>query len=230
MDTFFLLVFIFWLGALLKKHPPSGPLMYLIPIVLCAYVLYRLWRQGYFLGHAGWRMRVIPRLQAYHFPPILEAKLRQHIPQLSRQDYTLACQALRIYLLLRYDQQEQDSSIVLPSQAVRLLWREFVLRTADYREFCQTVMFSPLHYDLEEEFTPVLSAARQRQFQHCWRAAAQIRDFGPPMADGMPLLFALDQKIGMDSGWRHKMENGSLRSQFQGQVYDSVFSADALPA
>src|SRR4249919_2455597 len=129
----------------------------------------------------------------------LFAALRKQRPQFDANDCQLANRALRQYFLAYlYGGRKYVS---MPSQVADELWHEFILHTRAYQQFCQQAFGDMLHH------TPAtaLSANRQHNagLRRCWWHACMEEQINPRLPTRLPLLFALDAKLGIPDGFRY---------------------------
>lgn len=154
-------------------------------------------------------------IRTYTFPPGLFDKLDQRRPGLSLKDRQLVGRALRHFFLAHLHSGRRFVS--MPSQAVDDLWHEFILYTRQYQAFCQQAFGRFMHH------TPavVLGADRRdnaglrRTWWHCCRE----ENINPRKATRLPLLFAIDAKLGIADGFRYAPDCSALRQGSDGAVH-----------
>jgi len=161
-----------------------------------------------------WRRQLAWKREAYIrdalLPRGLFEQLRQHRPELSLKDCQLVANGLRQFFLAHLKSGRRYVS--MPSQAADELWHEFILHTRQYDEFCRQAFGRFLHH------TPaVVLAGRHRQanagLRRCWWYACLEENLNPRQATRLPLLFALDAKLGIAGGFRYVLDCSGLRRE-----------------
>lgn len=156
-------------------------------------------------GISWWRWRQLQRIEyirSYMFPPGLLAKLGKNRPALGTKEQQLVARALRQFFLayLRSGCQR----VAMPSQVVDELWHEFILYTRNYETFCQRAFGTFLHH------TPavVLSNVRENNagLRRVWWYACLEENINPRAATRLPLLFAIDKKLGIRDGFHYDLD------------------------
>lgn len=161
-----------------------------------------------------WRRQLAWKREAYIrqavLPRGLYEKLRQRRPELSLKDCQLVGNALRQFFLAHLKSGRRYVS--MPSQVVDDLWHEFILYTRHYDAFCRQAFGRFLHH------TPaVVLAGRDRQsnagLRRCWWYACLEEHLNPRQATRLPLLFALDTKLGIAGGFRYVLDCSGVRRE-----------------
>lgn len=146
-------------------------------------------------------------IRHYAFPMGLFEKLRRQRPKLALKDCQLVAHALRHFFLAHLNSGRQFVS--MPSQVADELWHEFILHTREYRRFCNQAFGRFMHH------TPavVLGSVRQSNagLRRCWWYVCLEENINPAKATRLPLLFALDAKLGIDDGFRYAVDCKGLR-------------------
>jgi hypothetical protein len=154
-------------------------------------------------------------IRDYPFPKGLYERLRKRRPELGLKECTLVARGLRQFFLAYLKSGRQFVS--MPSQAVDDLWHEFILYTKAYDAFCQQAFGRFLHH------TPavVLSADKQNNagLRRVWWHACKEENINPANALRLPLLFALDAKLGINDGFLYSPDCKSLRDNGAGGTY-----------
>ncbi|WP_273429253.1 hypothetical protein [Chitinibacter tainanensis] len=149
----------------------------LIAIVLA---IYRYWqsvgrrRQQYFLYD-------------YRFPEAVARSLSARYPQLSGEDWAQVAQGLRQYF--RMQQRSAGQALLLPSRVVADYWQVLAEHPQAYHEYCQHTLGAyrpPQTAELAQPASAYLAT---------WQAACA--DEGLRAAQQQPLLFTLDQRLGL---------------------------------
>jgi hypothetical protein len=158
-----------------------------------------------------WQRYVALRRTAYirtfDLPPGLFERLRKRRPSLSLKDCQLVARGLRQFFLAYLAGGRRYVS--MPSQVVDDLWHEFILYTRHYEQFCGRAFGRFLHH------TPAVAVGTPGQgdegLRRCWKYACLEENINPRRASRLPLLFALDGKLGIDDGFRYVADCGPLR-------------------
>lgn len=166
-----------------------------------------------------WRRQRALRREAYirHFelPRGLFERLRRQRPGLSTRDCQLVAQALRQFFLAHL--KSGRGFVSMPSQVADDLWHEFILYTRHYEVFCRKAFGRFMHH------TPavVLGARRQSNagLRRCFWWACKEENINPRRPARLPLLFALDQKLGIADGFFYVPDCSALRAEGRGDVY-----------
>ena len=156
------------------------------------------------------RWRQLARAQfirGYTFPHGLFDKLRTKRPQLDTKEMQLVARALRQYFLAyllggrRY--------VSMPSQVTDDLWHEF--DTRHYDAFCRRAFGGFMHH------TPAVVLSRDRQnnsgLRRVWWYSCKEENINPRAATRLPLLFALDAKLGIADGFVYAPDCKKIRSR-----------------
>ncbi|MEW5786257.1 MAG: hypothetical protein AB1899_00245 [Pseudomonadota bacterium] len=166
-----------------------------------------------FLFWSRWR---VARREAYireqPLPPGLLDKLAARRPQLSEKDRQLVERALRQFFLAYL--KAGRSFVSMPSQLADDLWHEFILYTRHYQAFCKEAFGGYLHH------TPavVLGADRRNNvgLRRVWWHACREENIDPRHPSRLPLLFAIDGKMGIADGFRYTADCKSPGDPSQG--------------
>jgi hypothetical protein len=148
---------------------------------------------------AAWqhaRQRALARehhIRAYVFPSAVLQQVSKTYPQLQSKDIQLAARALRQFFLIHA--RSGGRLIAMPSKVTDALWHAFILDTRAYRAFCQAAFGSYFHHVPEGAMrdTDKDPSATWRT----WRFACLEENINPLKATRLPLLFALDAKLGI---------------------------------
>lgn len=165
------------------------------------------WLGGALLaGYWLWRLRRNGARDAYiydyGFPARLRLKLLERYPQLSPEQTAKTVRGLREYFLIcRLGGRQQ---VAMPSQAVDLVWHEFILHTRLYQHFCQRGLGRFLHHTPSEAMQQPTDA--QASIRRAWRLACAREGIDPKRPDRLPLLFALDAELGIADGFRYQLQ------------------------
>lgn len=132
-------------------------------------------------------------------PQFLKRRLRATYPHLAGRDLDLAERGLRQFFLACARSRRQF--VAMPSQVVDAMWHEFILHTRAYRDWCQLALGWFLHH------TPALVLGAQAQhndgLRRAWYWACRDESIDPHAPSRLPLLFALDAKLGIANGFHY---------------------------
>jgi hypothetical protein len=176
----------------------SLPLILVVAVL--ALVLLVLWTRWRRLARAEF-------IRTYPFPPGLMERLGKRRPGLSDKDRHLVERGLRQFFLAYLTGGRQF--VAMPSQVVDDLWHEFILYTRHYEAFCKQAFGAMLHH------TPavVLSADKRDNtgLRRVWWQACKEENIDPRKPSRLPLLFALDAKLGIADGFHYSPDCSALR-------------------
>ena len=169
-------------------------------LAVSALLLYGLWK----------RQRALQRLQyirTFELPKGLFERLRKHRPALTLKECQLVAHALRQFFLAYATSGRKFVS--MPSQVVDDLWHEFILYTKNYDAFCRQAFGGFLHH------TPAVVLGGDRQanegLRRCWWFTCREENINPRSPTRLPLLFAIDTKLGIEDGFRYVPDCESIR-------------------
>ena len=146
---------------------------------------------------ARWQREVAVREAP--LPQFLKRKLREIYPQLSGKDCDLVERGLRQFFLACLRSKKQF--VAMPSQAVDAMWHEFILHTRAYRDWCELTLGWFLHHTPAEVLGP--RAAGNDGLRRAWYWACRDESIQPRNPTRLPLLFALDAKLGIANGFQY---------------------------
>jgi hypothetical protein len=155
------------------------------------------------------RLRARERfIQAYAFPQRLNRTLLERYPHLDEQQAARAVLGLRQYFQLC--RQAKRRLVSMPSQAVDVLWHEFILHTRQYQQFCRQGIGHFLHHVPSEAMRSPTVA--QQGIRRAWRLACARERITPKAPERLPLLFALDAELAIADGFRYSLNCRDGRS------------------
>ena len=154
-------------------------------------------------------------IRHYSFPKGLIEKLQARRPGLAARDGQLVARALRQFFLAHLAAKRQFVS--MPSQVTDDLWHEFILYTRNYEQFCQRAFGRFMHH------TPavVLGQAQQSNLglRRTWWFCCREEHINPTTPTRLPLLFAIDTKLGIGDGFRYVPDCKALREGGDGSAH-----------
>lgn len=176
--------------------------------LLLATIVFMLWRRNRWLA----RERFI---RDYVFPKGLLDRLGKRRPELALKDRALVARGLRQFFLAHHLSGRRFVS--MPSQVVDDLWHEFILHTKGYEAFCQRAFGRFLHH------TPAVVLGDEQQnnegLRCCWYWCCREENIDPQHPSRLPLLFALDTKLGIADGFIYTPDCKALTSAQSGTAH-----------
>jgi hypothetical protein len=151
-------------------------------------------------------------IRSYSFPRGLFDKLHAKRPELDIKQMQLVSRALRQFFLAHLLSGRKFVS--MPSQVTDDLWHEFILYTRNYNEFCRRAFGRFMHH------TPAVVLGRERQgnagLRRAWWYSCKEENINPAKPTRLPLLFAIDAKLGIRDGFVYAPDCRKLREQDSG--------------
>lgn len=175
-----------------------------------------------------WRRQLALRREAHirtaELPRGLFDALRKRHPALSLKDCQLVAHALRQFFLAHLKSGRRDVS--MPSQLTDDLWHEFILHTRNYQHFCRKAFGRFLHH------TPAVALAGQSQaaragLRRCFWLACKEEHINPRAPTRLPLLFAIDAKLGVAGGFHYVADCSGLSEEQRRQADGTVVHCGA---
>jgi hypothetical protein len=148
-------------------------------------------------------------IDAYSWPPGLVAKLRRHYPNLSPEQIDRIGLGLKQFF--RAYHRGAYRNVAMPSQAVDVLWHEFILYTKAYDDFCRRAFGRFLHHTPAAVLKPGQNKTNEGLRRVWWHASKEER-IDPRSPAGLPLLFALDAELKIPNGYRYVPDCGTVRT------------------
>ena len=132
-------------------------------------------------------------------PGFLVTKLRNTHPHLSAREADLVLHGLRQFFLAHL--RSGFRFVAMPSRVVDDAWHEFILHTRGYENWCHTAFGKLLHHTPAE----VLGRDPKRNdgLRRTWYWACKEESIDPRTPARLPLLFALDRKLGIAGGYSY---------------------------
>lgn len=154
-------------------------------------------------------------IRGYGFPNGLIERLQKRRPGLAAKDGQLVARALRQFFLAHL--KSGRGFVSMPSQITDDLWHEFILYTRNYQDFCARAFGRFMHH------TPavVLGADRQGNagLRRTWWFCCKDENINPATPTRVPLLFAIDSKLGIADGFVYVPNCEALRKNGSGSAY-----------
>ncbi len=154
-------------------------------------------------------------IRHYAFPKGLIEKLQQRRAGLPAKDGQLVARALRQFFLAHLTSGRQFVS--MPSQVTDDLWHEFILYTRNYEDFCRRAFGRFMHH------TPAVVLGKGQHgnagLRRTWWFCCKEEHINPSKPTRLPLLFAIDGKLGISDGFRYVPDCSALRAGGDGSAY-----------
>jgi hypothetical protein len=154
-------------------------------------------------------------IRSYSFPRGIFDKLQAKRPTLDAKQMQLVARALRQFFLAHLLSGRQYVS--MPSQVADDLWHEFILHTRSYEAFCRRAFGRFMHH------TPAVALGRGDQnntgLRRTWWWTCKDENINPRAPTRLPLLFALDAKLGVSDGFVYAPDCSKLRDHQSGTVH-----------
>jgi hypothetical protein len=154
------------------------------------------------LGYRGWRRYRRKRfIDEFDFPLYLRRKLREVRPGLTREHEDLVLDGLRQYF--QACRIAGRRFVSMPSQAVDDAWHAYILSTRAYRDFCDQAFGRFLHHTPAEAMkSPTIASEGIRR---AWWLTCRMEKIDPKAPAALPLLFAVDERLGIADGFRYNL-------------------------
>jgi hypothetical protein len=142
----------------------------------------------------GSRQRMAIRESA--LPVLPKRKLRQEFPQLAAKDADLVERGFRQFFMAC--SRSNGQYVAMPSKVVDAYWHAFILDTRSYAEWCDRTLGRFLHHVPAERLGS--DAKANDGLRRAWFFACKDEAIDPRKPSRLPLLFALDHKLGIAGG------------------------------
>jgi hypothetical protein len=141
-------------------------------------------------------------IRAYMFPRGVFEKIHRARPALELKEQQLVARALRQFFLAYL--KSGCKRVAMPSQAADDLWHEFILFTRDYQSFCDQAFGQFLHHTPAVKLGGVKSD--NEGLRRVWWFSCLEENINPRKATRLPLLFAIDKKVGIADGFVYDLD------------------------
>ncbi len=152
------------------------------------------------------------RIRSFSFPAGVLQQFQVGVPGLGPKEVQLTARALRQFFLVHL--RARGQRIVMPSKAADALWHAFILDTRAYASFC-TVAFGALLHHIPERAMAAKPDGDDAAWR-TWRLACEEENINPARATRLPLLYALDVKLGWPGAVVHDPQSFRRRSDDDG--------------
>lgn len=154
-------------------------------------------------------------IREFDLPPGLYKKLQDKRPEIDPKHHPLVARALRQFFLCHLRSGRRFVS--MPSQVVDDLWHEFILYTRDYQQFCKKAFGGYMHH------APAVALGHRQTddigLRRSWRFACLEENINPKRPRRLPLLFAIDKKLGIANGFNYSPNCDKQRSAGNSNVH-----------
>jgi hypothetical protein len=161
---------------------------------------------GVLLCVGGWvhfvrrRQRRESFLRGYEIPAAVFTKFSRQHPALSEQQRQLVARGLQQFFLAYL--KSGFAYVAMPSKVADDLWHEFILFTREYHDFCEQAFGRHLHHS---PAGGVDAKKSEEGMNRAWWFACREEEMRPRHASRLPLLFALDQMLGIRDGFTYDL-------------------------
>lgn len=142
-------------------------------------------------------------------PAGLLDKLAKRRPQFDLKQRALVAHALRQFFIVYL--RANGRYVSMPSQAVDDLWHEFILYTKAYRDYCRQA------FGRFFDHTPAVALAADKRsnagLRRTWWHACKEEHIDPRRPSRLPLLFAIDAKLGIADGFVYSPDCREARAR-----------------
>ena len=153
--------------------------------------------------------RRVAAVDAYEFPSSVRQRLRLKHAELRTEHLTLIEVATRQWF--RLHARRPTARLSMPSKLVDDMWHEMVLHTRDYAAFCDSAFGRFLHHEPESNMSPKQALAnRSERLLATLLLARADEDCAP---DALPLLFRVDQEVGLEGTRRYISDCGDEQDE-----------------
>lgn len=175
----------------------------LLPTVVAALVLFVV-----FLGvQKTWQRSLAARrtmlIDEYDFPPAIVERLHRKYIFLPPEKLETILRGLREYFHVCHAAGRRRM-VSMPSQAVDAAWHEFILFTREYEQFCAQALGRFLHHTPAEAMQSPTRA--QDGIKLAWKLACKREGIDPKVPASLPLLFAIDEVLGIPDGFYYSLD------------------------
>lgn len=157
-----------------------------------------------FLQKLNRRSAVVRRsryIDGYVFPQTVKQRLLEKYPHLTSAQADMVLNGLRDYFHICNIAGKKLVS--MPSQAVDVVWHEFILFTLQYQNFCKKALGRFLHHVPAEAMKRPTAA--QQGIKLAWKIACQCENISPKSPDRLPRIFAIDALLAIPDGFSYAL-------------------------
>ncbi len=162
-------------------------------------------------------------VRQFALPRGLYERLRKRRPELELKDCALVARGLRQFFLAYLN--SGCRFVAMPSQAVDDLWHEFILYTRAYEAFCSKAFGGFLHHTPAVVLSP--DKRNNEGLRRVWWQCCKEENIDPRSPLRLPLLFAIDAKLGIADGFVYKPDCKALQGSEAGTAHCGADFSDS---
>ncbi|MBK7014647.1 MAG: hypothetical protein IPH39_03515 [Sulfuritalea sp.] len=162
-------------------------------------------------------------IRQFALPRGLYERLRKRRPELELKDCALVARGLRQFFLAYLN--SGCRFVAMPSQAVDDLWHEFILYTRAYEAFCGKAFGGFLHHTPAVVLSP--DKRNNEGLRRVWWQCCKEENIDPRSPLRLPLLFAIDAKLGIADGFIYKPDCKALQGSEAGTAHCGADFSDS---
>lgn len=162
-------------------------------------------------------------IRQFALPRGLYERLRKRRPELELKDCALIARGLRQFFLAYLN--SGCRFVAMPSQAVDDLWHEFILYTRAYEAFCGKAFGGFLHHTPAVVLSP--DKRNNEGLRRVWWQCCKEENIDPRSPLRLPLLFAIDAKLGIADGFVYKPDCKALQGGEAGTAHCGADFSDS---
>lgn len=162
-------------------------------------------------------------IRQFALPRGLYERLRKRRPELELKDCALVARGLRQFFLAYLN--SGCRFVAMPSQAVDDLWHEFILYTRAYEAFCGKAFGGFLHHTPAMVLSP--DKRNNEGLRRVWWQCCKEENIDPRSPLRLPLLFAIDAKLGIADGFVYKPDCKALQGSEAGTAHCGADFSDS---
>jgi hypothetical protein len=162
-------------------------------------------------------------IRQFALPRGLYERLRKRRPELELKDCALVARGLRQFFLAYLN--SGCRFVAMPSQAVDDLWHEFILYTRAYEAFCGKAFGGFLHHTPAVVLSP--DKRNNEGLRRVWWQCCKEENIDPRSPLRLPLLFAIDAKLGIADGFVYKPDCKALQGSEAGTAHCGADFSDS---
>ncbi len=140
-------------------------------------------------------------IDEFVFPRTISQRLQERYPHLNEAQTNDVVEGLRDYFHICNEAGRKMVS--MPSQAVDVVWHEFILFTLQYQNFCKKAFGRFLHHMPAEAMKKPTVA--QQGIKLAWKLACQHEHISPRTPHRLPRIFALDALLNIPDGFTYQL-------------------------
>ena len=166
-------------------------------------------------------------------PVLAKRKLREAYPQMAAKDADLVERGFRQFFMACA--RSDGKYVAMPSKAVDAYWHVLILDTKSYAQWCERTLGRFLHHVPAERLGS--DAPANDGLRRAWFFACREEAIDPRRPTRLPLLFALDAKLGIPGGVFYSPRprpaglggttDGGAEITYGADFADASFSGDA---